>query len=489
MKQAVPIVAIITLTLLIGVACAGPAVPPSSATAAAEPSSATTAAEPSSATAAAEPSSATAAAEASSATTAAEPSSATTIGGCPIFPTDNIWNTPIAQLPVDSHSADYINSIGADTGLHPDFGSGTYDGGPIGIPYVVVPAGQARVLISFDYDDESDPGPYPIPLNPPIEYGSDHHILVVEQGNCTLFETWDTSSNGDGTWRAGSGAIFDLRANTLRTDGWTSADAAGLPILPGLARYDDITAGAITHALRFTADVTRNEHIWPARHDASDETSPSVPPLGQRFRLKASFDISPFSHDTKIILQALKTYGMILADNGSDWYISGAPDERWNNDQLVEELSSITGSNFEAVDESGLQVSPDSAQAATDSKSATPSAARQNQQITYTIRIVGDSTTVTLDDPLPVGVAFVPSSLSITPPTMPAPAYASSHVTWSGAPAAPTIVTLSFRVTLNTPTTRLINNIAQLSHGSAPRTVSAAVIANPLQVFLPLMRR
>jgi uncharacterized repeat protein (TIGR01451 family) len=486
MKQAVPIVAIIALTLLIGVACAAPA-PPSSATAAAIPPSSA----PASATTATEPSSTTAA-EPSPATTAAEPSSmiAATIAGCPLFPADNIWNTPIAQLPVDSHSAEYINSIGANVGLHPDFGSGTYDGGPIGIPFNLVPNGQSKVAVTFDYSGESDPGPYPIPTtNLKIEYSSDHHILIVEQGACKLYETWDSRLNPDGSWSAGSGAIFDLGSNTLRTDGRTSADAAGLPILPGLARYDDIAAGAITHALRFTADVTRNEHIWPARHDASDVTDPGVPPMGQRFRLKASFDISPFSHDTKIMLQALKTYGMILADNGSNWYISGAPDDRWNNDELVSELRSITGSNFEAVDESGLQVSPDSAQAVTDTKSATPSAARQNQQITYAIRIVGDSTTVTLDDPLPSGVTFITSSLSITPPTMPTPSYASSHVTWSGAPVAPTIVTLTFRVLLNTPTTRLISNIAQISHGSAPRTVSAAVIANPLQVFLPMMRR
>jgi len=219
------------------------------------------------------------------------------------------------------------------------------------------------VLVTFDYDDESDPGPYPIPPNVPIEYGSDHHVLVVDRDHCKLYEMWDSRLNPDGSWDAGSGAKFDLRSHALRPDTWTSADAAGLPILPGLARCDEVQAGAINHALRFTADDTQRKYIWPARHYASSITDPDVPPMGQRFRLKASFDISGYSTQTQIILTALKTYGLILADNGSNWYVSGSPGACWNDDDLVNELRTVHGSDFEAVDESGLMVNPDSGEA------------------------------------------------------------------------------------------------------------------------------
>ncbi|HEX9372987.1 MAG TPA: hypothetical protein VF897_18375, partial [Roseiflexaceae bacterium] len=252
------------------------------------------------------------------------------LGGCPIFAGDNIWNTPVDTLPLESRSSAYVNSIGTDVSMHPDFGSGTYNGGPIGIPFVVVPAGTTTTSVTFQYASESDAGPYPIPSNPPIEYGSDHHILMVEPAECKLYELYAAQKQSNGSWRAGSGAIFDLRSNALRPDTWTSADAAGLPILPGLVRYDDVAAGAIDHALRFTADNTRKAHVWPARHDASDLTNSNIPPMGQRFRLKASFDIHGFSHDTQVILTALKKYGMFLADNGSNWYLNGAPDARWD---------------------------------------------------------------------------------------------------------------------------------------------------------------
>lgn len=288
------------------------------------------------------------------------------IAGCPVLPADNIWNTPIDSLPVAANSAAYIAAIGPNTGLHPDFGSGAWNGGPIGIPYMDVPGTQPGVSITFDYADESDPGPYPIPTDVPIEGGpnsdGDRHILVLERDNCILYEVFDATPLNDGSWHGGSGAIFDLNSNALRPAGWTSADAAGLPILPGLVRYDEVASGEIQHALRFTAPQTRREYVWPARHFASSLTGAQYPPMGQRFRLKANFDISGFSPEVQVILQALKKYGLILADNGSAWFISGAPDERWDND-VLRQLRQVHGENFEAVDVSSLMVDPDSGQA------------------------------------------------------------------------------------------------------------------------------
>ena len=290
---------------------------------------------------------------------------APTIAGCPIFPTDNVWNTPIDKLPVDSNSSAYVATIGATTGLHPDFGT-IWEGAPIGIPYNIVPGTQPKVSITFDYDDESDPGPYPIPPDPEIEGGDessgDRHILVLDKDNCILYETFYSWPQEDSSWWAGSGAVYDLHSNALRPSGWTSADAAGLPILPGLVRYDEVASGEITHALRFTVKNTRKAFIWPARHYASSLTSTNYPPMGQRFRLKAGFDISGFSPEVQVILRALKKYGMLLADNGSNWYISGVPDPRWNDDNLVSELRLVKGADFEAVDESSLMLNPDSGQ-------------------------------------------------------------------------------------------------------------------------------
>lgn len=294
-----------------------------------------------------------------------------TLDGCPIFPVDNIWNTPVDHLPVDASSGAYITSIGATTHLHADFGAGEWppgSGSKIGIPFVSVPAGQPLVAItSFLYDDESDPGPYPIPPNAPIEgapsTSGDRHVLVLRQGECKLYELYRAFPNGDGTWRADSGAIFDLTGHALRPDGWTSADAAGLPILPGLARYEEVAAGQINHALRFTVPQTQQAYVWPARHFASSNTNPALPPMGQRFRLKASFIIdNSFSPQGRVLLRAMQQYGLILADNGSAWYISGAPDERWDNDALADDFSRVQGSDFEAVDVSSRQVSADSGQ-------------------------------------------------------------------------------------------------------------------------------
>ena len=288
------------------------------------------------------------------------------IAGCDIFPGDNVWNTPIDTLPVDAHSDAYVTTIGAGAHVHADFGSGEWAGGPIGIPYVGVPGTQPLVDVLFDYDDESDPGPYPIPPDAPIEGGpqsdGDRHVLVLDRDACVLYELYYAWPQPDSSWEAGSGAIFDLSSHALRPAGWTSADAAGLPLLPGLVRYDEVASGEIRHALRFTAPQTRRAYIWPARHYASSLTGPQYPPMGQRFRLKADFDLSGFSPEGQVILQALKTYGMFLADNGSAWFISGAPDERWDNDML-HELDQVHGTDFEAVDESLLMIDPDSGQA------------------------------------------------------------------------------------------------------------------------------
>jgi hypothetical protein len=273
--------------------------------------------------------------------------------GCTVFPADNAWNTDISSYPVHSRSAAWVASIGAATHLHPDFGT-SWDGNPIGIPYVEVPAGQPGVPVTFDDDDESDHAPYPIPPNAPIEGGEastgDRHVLVLSRSECKLYELFDAHpENGGGSWHAGSGAIFDLRSNALRPDGWTSADAAGLPILPGLVRYDEVAGGHIDHALRFTVSRTQRGFIHPATHFASSITDPNVPPMGARFRLKAGYDCSAFRREVQVICAAMKRYGMFVADNGSSWYVSGSHDDRWDDDALGD-LKRIPGSAFEAVE-------------------------------------------------------------------------------------------------------------------------------------------
>lgn len=294
------------------------------------------------------------------------PGKAPDLAGCAVFPSDHIWNTPIASLPVDKNSSLYISTIGADRNFHPDFGSGLYEGQPIGIPYTVVSGSQAKITVEFDYADESDAGPYPIPSDAPIEGGAkgdgDRHVLVVDKDACILYELFYAYPQQDGSWTASSGTVFNLKDYALRPEGWTSADAAGLPILPGLVRYEEVAADEIAHAIRFTAPQTRRAYVWPARHQASSLTDERYPPLGQRFRLKATFDISGFSPEIQVILQAMKTYGIILADNGSSWYLSGAPDERWDND-VLRELKQLTGSDFEAVDVSSLMIDKNSGKA------------------------------------------------------------------------------------------------------------------------------
>ncbi|MFN7980437.1 MAG: VCBS repeat-containing protein [Vicinamibacterales bacterium] len=284
------------------------------------------------------------------------------IGGCSVLPANNIWNTPINTLPVASSSATLVNTIGATRGFHADFGSGVWDGGPIGIPFVTVPGSQTKYPATFDYAEDSDKGPYAVPLTAPIEGGSastgDRHAIAIDTTNCILYELY-YAFPGASSWTAGSGAIFDLKSNALRTAGWTSADAAGLPIVPGLITYDEVLTGEIKHAIRFTAPQTRNTYVWPARHQASSLTGAQYPRMGERFRLKASFDITPYPADVQTILKAMKKYGLILADNGSSWYISGAPDPRWNNDNLAT-LGNVLGSNLEVVDATVLMVDPNS---------------------------------------------------------------------------------------------------------------------------------
>jgi hypothetical protein len=266
---------------------------------------------------------------------------------CSVFPAGNVWNRDISGLPVRADSATLIASIGLDAPLHPDFSASGY-----GIPINVVGSSTPRSTVSFDYAGESDPGPYPIPANPAIEGGSDRHIILWDTDACALYELYAAQKSGGG-WHAGSGAVWDLRSNVLRPDGWTSADAAGLPILPGLVRYDEVAAGAIRHAIRFTAPTTRSAHIYPARHDAGAGSSASLPPMGLRVRLKASTDLSGFGPQARVILVALQRYGMILADNGSPWYITGAPSSHWDDDEL-HGLHGLSGTDFEVVDTTGL---------------------------------------------------------------------------------------------------------------------------------------
>jgi hypothetical protein len=273
---------------------------------------------------------------------------------CPVFPADNPWNQRVDKLPVASNSAAIVDSIGRDTGLHADFGSGLYQGRPIGIPYEVVGRHTRRVPFKFQYADESDRARYPVGAHPPIEGGAssdgDRHVLMIDRDSCKLYEVSGAYPHDGGRrWTGWSGAIWSLRSNKVRPRLWTSADAAGLPIFPGLARYDEVKRGAIDHALRFTVERTRRAFVYPARHYASTDTDPDLPAMGQRLRLKASFDTSGYPRQARIVLEALKKYGMLVADNGSDWYISGAPDRHWSNDDL-HSLGRVTGSDFEVVD-------------------------------------------------------------------------------------------------------------------------------------------
>lgn len=268
-------------------------------------------------------------------------------GSCPILPASNPLNKDISHAPVDPNSARYIESIGAEVHLHADFGTPP----SYGIPYAVVGPHQSKVPIHFtEYGEESNPGPYPIPPNAPVEGAGvegDRHVLVLQEGTCKLYELYSAQRKGSG-WDAGSGAVFNLRGNALRPEGWTSADAAGLPIFPLLVRYPEVRTGRIDHALRVTVQRTQRGYIHPATHFASNSSDSSLPPMGLRLRLKASFSLAGYRGEALVVLRALERYGLIVADNGSSWYITGAPDPRWSNEDL-DQLKRVPGSAFEAV--------------------------------------------------------------------------------------------------------------------------------------------
>jgi hypothetical protein len=294
-----------------------------------------------------------------------------------LWPADNIWNRRVDDLPVHPSSDAFVTSLGHDSFLTNGFAAGQWEGASIGNPYNVVPDAQPLVPITFtDYPQNSDPGPYPYPFNAliggatytnPVPISGDRHVSILRAGPgpgaCTLFETWHSHPLPDGSWTAANGAAFNLLSNQLRPDNWTSADAAGFAILPGLTRYDEVASGLVTHAVRFTgpASAIRAGHVWPARHSDGQSSSQSAPPMGTRFRLKAGVDISGYPPRLRTILQGLKTYGMFLSDTGDPWQIDGAPDQRWDDPEL-QGLHGIHGSDFEAVDESGLMLDPNSGQ-------------------------------------------------------------------------------------------------------------------------------
>src|SRR5437763_16783284 len=284
---------------------------------------------------------------------------------CPILPPDNVWHADISGLPVDAHSPAWMASANAgSTRLHPDFGSSGDPSAPYGIPWTAVPDSHSKVTPSFDYADESDPGPYPFGPDTPIEGGQqstgDRHALMVDKDTCVLYELYNANWNG-GHPTAGSGAVFDMKTNNLRPATWTSADAAGLPILPGLLRLDEVQSGHVDHAIRFTAQRTDKSFIWPARHQAGAGNDPNLPPMGARFRLRGDFNMAGYRPDTQVVLRAMQHYGLLLADNGSNWYFQGTAENGWD-DGFISDLKRVPASAFEAVDESSLMLDPNSAQ-------------------------------------------------------------------------------------------------------------------------------
>ena len=335
---------------------------------------------------------------------------------CPILPADNVWHADISGLPVNGHSAAWMgNMAAATTHLHPDFGPSGDPSNPYGIPWTAVPDSHAKVTPAFDYADESDPGPYPFGPDTPIEGGAqssgDRHALMVDEDTCVLYELYDANWNG-GHPTAGSGAVFNLRSNALRPATWTSADAAGLPILPGLLRLDEVQAGHVDHAIRFTAVRTDRSFIWPARHQAGAANDPNLPPMGARFRLRADFNMAGYRPDTQVVLRAMQHYGLILADNGSNWYFQGTAENGWA-DGFIADLKQVPASAFDAVDESSLMVDPNSAQyrgapapaPAPSPKPAAPSAPRRTPATpaptVATTTTVPDTTTTTFGQSTP----------------------------------------------------------------------------------------
>jgi hypothetical protein len=315
------------------------------------------------------------------------------------FPSSNLWNQDISTAPVDSNSDAIISFIGSGTGLHPDFGSGLYQGSSMGIPYVVVDGSQSLVNIDFTaYGDESDPGPMPVPANAPIEGypnpgNGDRHVLVLDNSNCFLYELYSSYPNSDGSWNAASAAVWDLANGEQRPWGWTSADAAGLPIFPGLIRYDEVAAGAIPHTIRFTLPQSRAAMVPPASHWAANSSNAVAPPMGMKLRLKASYDISHFSTNIQVILSAMKKYGLIMADNGSAMYLSGAPDDRWDNNDL-HNLSSVPASAFEVVQMNPIYTAsnvPQGSAPTISSFAASPTSVSSGAQATLSWQVTGAS--------------------------------------------------------------------------------------------------
>ncbi len=403
-----------------------------------------------------------------------------TIGGCSVLPANNIWNTPVDTLPVAANSATLVSTIGASRGFHADFGAGLWDGGPIGIPFITLPGTQTKYLASFLYADESDPGPYAVPLNAPIEGGAqsngDRHAIALDTGSCVLYELYRAFPGID-SWTGDSGAIFHLNSNALRPATWTSADAAGLPIMPGLVTYEEMASGEIRHAIRFTVPQTRRAYVWPARHYASSLTGTQYPRMGERFRLKASYDISSYPADVQVILRAMKKYGILLADNGSAWFISGTPDPRWNDDHLAT-LSRLLGSNIEAVDATVLQVSADSGEARqAASVVVSPSAVtvRVGHAQTFTAIVTGALGGVTWSVNNVAGgdavAGIVDASGVYVPPTLlPTPNVVSVRATSVSAPA----VSGAASVTLIPPPSITSLNPSTLPVGAYVLTVSGA---------------
>ena len=285
---------------------------------------------------------------------------------CTAFPANNVWHADVSRLPVHARSSQWLSNMSPTRTLHPDFGpSYGAQSVPYGIPVTTVAGTHPKVAVQFEYADESDPGPYPLGPDTQIEGGAasdgDRHAVIVDKGACRLYETFATRNSGT-AWYAGSGAIWNLRSNALRPRNWTSADAAGLPILPGLLGYDEVAAGRVDHAIRFTTNVSDRAYVWPARHQAGSVTNPAYPPMGARFRLQAGYSLAGLRPDTQTVLRAMKTYGLMLADNGSPWYFQGTSDTRWPS-ELLDELKRVPASAFEAVDSSVLMVSPDSGEA------------------------------------------------------------------------------------------------------------------------------
>ena len=287
---------------------------------------------------------------------------AAAVAGCPVFPADDIWHADVSGLPVDPRGATWLSHMSTDRNLHPDFGPSFGDGPDYGIPVTVVRRDHARHPVAFRYADQSDRVRYPLGPDTRIEGGrnspGDKHAVVVDRDHCRLHETWLTRKRADG-WHAGSGAVWDLRSNALRPDGWTSADAAGLPILPGLLRWKEVRDGEVDHAIRFTTDVTSTWHLWPARHDAGSRSSHDYPPMGAWFRLRSDYDARALGARARVVVAAMKTHGLVLADNGSPWFFQGEQNSHWPT-RLVEDLKEIPASAFEAVDVSSLMVDEDS---------------------------------------------------------------------------------------------------------------------------------